>query len=70
VTVAFSAAFGVMRLLSECRWVGRFLLVLAVLIAVATIYGRYHYSADAAAGLVTTGVALVAARAADRRSGL
>jgi membrane-associated phospholipid phosphatase len=70
VTGAFSAAFGVMRLLSEPKWVGRFLLVLAVLIATATVYGRYHYAADALAGLATAGVALVAARAVDRRSGL
>jgi membrane-associated phospholipid phosphatase len=70
VTVAFSAASGVMRLLSERKWVGRCLLALAVVIATATVYGRYHYAADAAAGLVTAGVALVAAHAADRRSGL
>jgi hypothetical protein len=34
------------------------------------VYGRYHYAADALAGLATAGVALVAARAVDRRSGL
>jgi hypothetical protein len=30
--------------------VGRVLLVIAVLIATATVYGRYHYAADAVAG--------------------
>ncbi len=50
VAGGFAAAFGMMRLL-ERRWVGRFLLVLAVLIATAVVYGRYHYAVDALAGL-------------------
>lgn len=52
VSSAFGAAFGMMRALPEHPWVGRFLLVLAVLIATATVYGRYHYFVDAAAGFV------------------
>jgi membrane-associated phospholipid phosphatase len=51
VAGAFSAAFAMLRLLPERRWVGWMLLALAVLIATATIYGRYHYAADALAGL-------------------
>jgi membrane-associated phospholipid phosphatase len=40
------------------RWcVSRFLLLIASLISIATVYGRYHYLADALAGLL---VALVA----------
>lgn len=50
VAAAFSAAFGMRQSLSEHRWVSRFLLIMAILIAVATVYGRYHYVADAAAG--------------------
>jgi membrane-associated phospholipid phosphatase len=57
VAGAFSAAFGMLRLLGERKWVGRLLLALAVLIATATVYGRYHYAADAAAGL---GISLLA----------
>jgi membrane-associated phospholipid phosphatase len=57
VAGAFSAAFAMLRLLRERQWVGRLLLVLAVLIATATVYGRYHYAADAVAGL---GIALLA----------
>jgi membrane-associated phospholipid phosphatase len=57
VAGAFSAAFAMLRLLRERKWVGRLLLVLAVLIATATVYGRYHYAADAVAGL---GIALLA----------
>jgi membrane-associated phospholipid phosphatase len=49
---AFSAAFAVMKLLPEPRWLGRGFLVLAVLIGCATIYGRYHFAVDAVAGLV------------------
>jgi membrane-associated phospholipid phosphatase len=59
VAGAFAAAFGAFRTLPEHRWVGRLLLTIACLIAVATIYGRYHYIADAGAGLA---VAVVAAR--------
>lgn len=54
---AFSAAFAVMKLLPEKRWPGHILLILAILIAIATVYGRYHYAADTVAGL---GMALLA----------
>jgi membrane-associated phospholipid phosphatase len=47
---AFAAAFGMRQALPERKWVSRFLLVMASLIAVATFYGRYHYAVDAAAG--------------------
>jgi membrane-associated phospholipid phosphatase len=50
VSGAFAGAFAMLRLLPESRWVGRMLTVLAVLIATATVYGRYHYAADAVAG--------------------
>jgi membrane-associated phospholipid phosphatase len=50
VSGAFSGAFAMIRLLPEHRWAGRFLVVLAVLIATATVYGRYHYAVDALAG--------------------
>jgi membrane-associated phospholipid phosphatase len=51
VAAAFSAAFGMRSALPERKWVSRFLMIMALLIAVATVYGRYHYAADAAAGL-------------------
>ena len=50
VAGAFGAAFGMVRTLPEQPWVGRLLLVIAALIATATVYGRYHYAADAVAG--------------------
>lgn len=58
VSGAFSAAFGMIRVLPEHPWVGRFLLVMAVLIATATVYGRYHYAADALAGFAISLLAL------------
>ena len=44
------------------KWVVRALLVMAVLIATATVYGRYHYLADAMAGLLMAILALAVAR--------
>ena len=63
VAGAFSAALGMWFALPERRWVAWFLFVMAVLIATATVYGRYHYLADAAAGLVMAVLALVFTRA-------
>ena len=68
VSGAFSVAFGVMRTLPERRWVGRFLLVMAILIATATVYGRYHYVVDALAGFAVSVLALVLGRWVDRWS--
>ena len=52
VAGAFSAAFGLRLAMPERKWVYRSLFVIALLIAVATVYGRYHYLADAACGAV------------------
>jgi membrane-associated phospholipid phosphatase len=72
VSGAFSAAFAMRLVLPEQRWIGRFLLVLATLIATATVYGRYHYLADVAAGLALSLAALGLMRLVEgpRRSGL
>ena len=58
VAGAFSAAFGMWRAMPRVKWISRFLLAMAVLIAVATVYGRYHYLADAATGLVMAVLAI------------
>ena len=57
VAGAFASAFGMRLALPSRPWAGRLLFSVAVLIAIATVYGRYHYAADAAAGLA---VALLA----------
>jgi membrane-associated phospholipid phosphatase len=67
VSGAFSSAFAMVRALPEHPWVGRFLLALAFLIATATVYGRYHYVADALAGFGISVVALAIAAAFERR---
>jgi membrane-associated phospholipid phosphatase len=54
VSGAFAASFGMKLALPEQKWIGRLLLVLATLIAIATVYGRYHYAVDAVAGLVVS----------------
>jgi membrane-associated phospholipid phosphatase len=60
VSGAYAGAFGMIILLPERKWIGRWLTVLATLIATATVYGRYHYAVDAVAGLVVAiGAALV-----------
>lgn len=60
---AFSAAFAVIRLLPERRWLGHAFLALATSIAVATVYGRYHFAIDAVAGLVMAALSLLLSRA-------
>jgi membrane-associated phospholipid phosphatase len=62
VAGAFSAALGMRRALPEHPWVWRLLLGMAALIATATVYGRYHYLADATAGLLMALVAAALAR--------
>ena len=58
VSSAFSAAWGLLWLLPDKKRFGFLMLVYAVSVAVATMYGRYHYAVDAAAGL---GVSVIAA---------
>ncbi len=57
VSAAFSAAFGMFLLLPKRRD-GWLLLIYAASVALATIYGRYHYVVDAFAGF---GISLLAA---------
>jgi membrane-associated phospholipid phosphatase len=59
VAGAFSSAFALRRLLPRRRLLTRGVFTLASLIALATVYGRYHYLVDALAGLA---LALFSAR--------
>jgi membrane-associated phospholipid phosphatase len=52
VTAAFSAAFGMLLAFPEKKRVGLVLLIAAAVIAITTVYGRYHYVVDGIAGLV------------------
>ncbi len=51
VSSAFAAAWALFAYLPERRRIGWGMLIYAVSVAVATVYGRYHYAADAVAGL-------------------
>lgn len=61
VSSAFAAAWALLLFLRERRWVGWLTLVYAVSVAIATVYGRYHYAVDAVAGF---GISLLAAAVA------
>ncbi|HEX4594613.1 MAG TPA: phosphatase PAP2 family protein [Bryobacteraceae bacterium] len=58
VSSAYSAAWALLWLLPDKRRFGWGMLVYAASVAVATVYGRYHYAVDAVAGL---GVSVIAA---------
>jgi membrane-associated phospholipid phosphatase len=51
VSSAFSAAWALFAFLPERKRYGWGMLVYAVCVAIATVYGRYHYAADAVAGM-------------------
>ena len=61
VSSAFAAAWAMFLLVPERKRYGWCLVVYASSVAIATIYGRYHYTADVIAGF---GVSLAAAAAA------
>ncbi len=57
VSSAFSCAWGMFLVLPERKRFGWGLLIYAISVSIATVYGRYHYAADVIAGF---GVSLVA----------
>lgn len=60
VAVAFAVPFALLRLRKRWRAAGLAGLALAFAVALAAVYGRYHYAADVAAGFVAAAVAGVA----------
>ncbi|MGD1092001.1 MAG: phosphatase PAP2 family protein [Bryobacteraceae bacterium] len=60
VSSAFSAAWALLVTVPQRKWIGGLMAFYAVSVAVATIYGRYHYAADAVAGLAVSFAGLVA----------
>jgi membrane-associated phospholipid phosphatase len=66
VAGAFASALGMRLALPSRPWVSRLLLGTAVLIAAATVYGRYHYLADAVAGFAVSLIAFSAGLLRDR----
>lgn len=69
VSSAFSAAWALLIYMPERRRVGLCMLVYAILVSFATIYGRYHYAVDALAGLgISIGAAALAYTIQGRRT--
>jgi membrane-associated phospholipid phosphatase len=58
VSGAFAAAFAIRHVLADKPWIWRGLFIYAILIAVATVYGRYHYVVDGLAGFAMGVIAL------------
>jgi membrane-associated phospholipid phosphatase len=50
VSSALSAAWGLLETLPERRWIGLAMAVYGACVAIATVYGRYHYAVDVIAG--------------------
>ena len=59
VSSAFSAAWALLGFLPERRKFGWGMLIYATSVAIATVYGRYHYAVDAVAGAGLSLIALV-----------
>jgi len=68
VSSAFSAGWGLLLLFRERRRVGWGMLVYAACVSLATVYGRYHYAADAVAGMAISVPALFVALVMGKRA--
>lgn len=69
VSSAYAGAFAMFRVMPERKWAGWLLTLLATGIFWATIYGRYHYAVDAAAGLLVAVAACLLCEWIERRWG-
>jgi membrane-associated phospholipid phosphatase len=58
VSSAFSAAWALLATVPQRPWIGRGMALYAVSVAIAAIYGRYHFAADALAGFAVSLLAL------------
>ena len=67
VSGAFAAAAAVWRILPDIAWIRWSTLTYAILIAISTVYGRYHYAADAFAGMAVALAAFLLAEFLHRR---
>lgn len=62
VSSTFAAAWGMFAALPERKRYGWIFLLYAISVAIATIYGRYHYAVDAVAGIAVSVIAVLAAK--------
>jgi membrane-associated phospholipid phosphatase len=68
VSSAMSAAWGLLETLPERRWIGWTMAGYGLCVAVATVYGRYHYAVDAVAGIAVGFLGLAAVKIAGYRN--
>lgn len=68
VSLAFSAAWGLMATIPEHPWIGRIMALYALSVFIATIYGRYHYAVDGVAGIGVSLLAVAALKLSKRYS--
>lgn len=61
VSSVFSAAWALIFLIPERRSIGVLMALYGISVAIATIYGRYHFAADALAGIAISLAALAVA---------
>ncbi len=60
VSSALSAAWGLLATIPERKWIGWSMFAYGILVAIATVYGRYHYAVDGVAGIAVSLAALAA----------
>ena len=60
VSSALSAAWGLLATIPERRWIGWTMAVYGLCVGLATVYGRYHYAVDGAAGITVSFLGLAA----------
>lgn len=60
VSSALSAGWGLIATIPERRWIGIAMAVYGLCVAVATVYGRYHFAVDALAGIAVSLMGVVA----------
>ncbi len=66
VSGVFAAAFAFFLLFRDKAWIWSGMMFYAATVAIATVYGRYHFAVDACAGLIVAIVALLLSRAIAR----
>ncbi len=67
VSSAFSAGWALLLYLPNRKRYGRAMLIYAASVAIAAVYGRYHYAVDVVAGFGVSLVAMGIILAADKR---
>lgn len=60
VSSALSAAWALLASIPERRWIGIGMAFYGFSVALATVYGRYHFATDAVAGILISLLAIVA----------